>query len=429
MRRACWWTWAAGLGLLAAASVGCSEQEGSPSNPCEPNPCQQPHQSICEASAESSFSCRCDPGYVAADDGACELEQCEPACPETQHCESQSCVDNVCDPPCWSGETCHFENRCQCGTEPSCAAPMVCTSGACETPDLYLPVNPITPELEIQDEVASDAHMGLMWARAQRGETEIDGRGEFEPEDFTHPQEAVALAAAYCDGLTLAGYEDWRLPTRLELHSLADHSHCGTDGGGPALNQEAFPTATLGTFRTPYWTSTPHFADYQYAVGFLLGEISYDGDIGGQIVFARCVRSTRERTAPSQAFEVRGGVVRDHRTGLEWERQPEPRDVLNWSYEPIILPAIEYCAELTLDGGGFRLPTVKELATIVDETRVQPVIDEEIFPGTEREFYVTSTPLGCSTHLGWYWAVAFGDGVAYPMDQSYTQTAYVRCVR
>ena len=25
--------------------------------------------------------------------------------------------------------------------------------------------------------------------------------------------------------------------------------------------------------------------------------------------------------------------------------------------------------------------------------------------------------------------VAFGDGVAYPMDQGYTQTAYVRCVR
>jgi hypothetical protein len=299
----------------------------------------------------------------------------------------------------------------------------------CGVPEPSLPINPVTPQLEIQAEVAVDQHMGLMWAREQRGEALVDGRGEFQPEDSSHPQEAVALAAAYCDGLELAGYDDWRLPTRLELHSLADHGHCGTDGGGPALDQEAFPTATLGTFRTPYWTSTRHFADNQYAVGFLLGEITYDGDIAGQIVFARCVRSTRERTPPAQPFDVRGGVVCDQRSGLEWERLPEVVDVLDWSASPIIQPAIDYCSTLMLDGGGFRLPTAKELATIVDETTVQPVIDAEIFPDTEREFYVTSTPLGCSTHLGWYWAVAFGDGVVYPMDQSYTETAFVRCVR
>ncbi|MBI5538322.1 MAG: DUF1566 domain-containing protein [Deltaproteobacteria bacterium] len=293
----------------------------------------------------------------------------------------------------------------------------------------YVVINPITPVLEIQAEVAVDQNTGLMWAREQRGEAQVDGRGEFQPADAAHPQAAVALAAAYCADLNLAGFDDWRLPTRLELHSLVDHSHCGTEGGGPALNQEAFPTAKVGTFRTPYWTSTHHFAENQYAVGFLLGEITYDGDIGGQIVFARCVRSIRTKTPPSTPFQVADGVVHDLRTGLHWEQQPAVIDVLDWNASPIIQPAIDYCASLKLDGGGFRLPTIKELATIVDETKVQPVIDETVFPGTQKEFYVTSTPLGCSKHLGWYWAVNMGDGVAYPMDQGYTQTAYARCVR
>ena len=139
--------------------------------------------------------------------------------------------------------------------------------------DQALPINGIVPELEIQDEVAIDHHMGLMWAREQRGDAEVDGRGEFQPEDSKQPQAAVALAAQYCDGMVLAGFDDWRLPTRLELFNLVDHERCNK-AEGPALNHEAFPTAELGTFRTPYWTSTPHFAEYQYAIGFLMGRKS-----------------------------------------------------------------------------------------------------------------------------------------------------------
>lgn len=294
--------------------------------------------------------------------------------------------------------------------------------------DRAIPINGITPLLDIQDEVAVDRHTGLMWAREQRGDEEVDGRGEFQPESHQHPQEAVSRAAQYCDQMSLAGFDDWRLPARLELFSLVDHARCNVHEG-PALNHEAFPTAELGTFRTPYWTSTPHFAEYQYAVGFLMGSITYDGDIAGQKVFARCVRSTRDVQMPVQSFEIDGGVVRDLRTGLEWEREPEVVDVLDWDLDPIVQPALDYCGSLDLDGGGWRLPTVKELPTIVDETTVQPVVDEDVFPGTQKAYYVTGTPLGCSEHLGWYWATSFGDGAVYPMDQSYTETAYVRCVR
>jgi hypothetical protein len=236
----------------------------------------------------------------------------------------------------------------------------------------------------------------------------------------------VAEATAYCEALELAGFDDWRMPTRLELHSIADHGTCR-----PAIDLTAFP-GTPGEFRSPFWTSTSHFQGanglYQFAVGFHIGEITYDGDVTSP-VGARCVRSTRALTPPATPFELAGGVVRDLRTGLEWERNPSTANMLDWGAEPVVARGIEHCANLNLAGRGWRLPTVKELNTIVAEGVVQPVIDEAIFPDTQRDWYMTGTPLGCSQHLGWYWAVSFGDGASYPMDGDYTSTAYARCVR
>jgi len=279
-------------------------------------------------------------------------------------------------------------------------------------------INPVRPTFEIQGEVAVDERMGLMWDRAFQDAT---------PDSWQDPQPAVAAATAYCEQLELAGFDDWRMPTRLELHSMVTHDRCR-----PAVDEEVFPD-TPGEFRSPFWSSTSHFQGaqglYQYAIGFHLGSITYDGDVTSP-VHARCVRSTREPPPPPEVpLQVAGGMVRDFRTGLEWERKPEAIDVLDWDVDPIIEQAADYCATLPVGGGGWRLPTVKELNTIVDEHTVQPVIDEAIFPDTERHWYLTSTPLGCSQHLGWYWAVSFGDGASYPPDPAYTDVAHVRCVR
>jgi hypothetical protein len=278
-------------------------------------------------------------------------------------------------------------------------------------------INPVTPTFEVQGEVALEPRTGLMWDRAFQDAT---------PERWQDPQPAVALAADYCAALDLAGYDDWRLPTRLELHSMVTHDHCR-----PAVDEEVFPD-TPGAFRSPFWTSTSHFQGaeglMQFAIGFHLGSVTYNGDVTSP-VHARCVRSTRTAQPPATAFEIHGDIARDLRTGLEWQRRASSENVLDWDQDPIITRAAEICGTLQLDGIGWRLPTVKELNTIVDEDTVQPVIDEEVFPDTQRHWYLTSTPLGCSEHLGWYWAVSFGDGASYPPDPAYTDTAYVRCVR
>jgi hypothetical protein len=59
----------------------------------------------------------------------------------------------------------------------------------------------------------------------------------------------------YAEGLTTAGYTDWRVPTVKELQSLVDISLATattTANAKAALNRTLFPTATA----TAYWSST-----------------------------------------------------------------------------------------------------------------------------------------------------------------------------
>ncbi len=63
-------------------------------------------------------------------------------------------------------------------------------------------------------------------------------------------------------------------------------------------------------------------------------------------------------SADANGFVDRGGgVLFDTRTGLEWTQRDNGRDI-GWD------DAGRYCADLSLGGGGWRLPSIKELAAI-----------------------------------------------------------------
>jgi hypothetical protein len=98
---------------------------------------------------------------------------------------------------------------------------------------------------------------------------------------------------------------------------------------------------------------------------------------------------------------------------LEWQADVPEK---NFTLEE----AKEYAASL---GAGWRLPTIKELLTLVDYEKLNPACS--VFPDCPSEWYWSSSAYSGSTTYAW--RVCFNDGTTYNYDVSYTSR--VRCVR
>lgn len=72
-----------------------------------------------------------------------------------------------------------------------------------------------------------------------------------------------------------------------------------------------------------------------------------------------------------------------------------------------------HCAGLDLGGAGWRLPTIQELQTIVDETQNGAALDGTAFPSQPDGDYWASTPCDVGTFA---WKVDFHDGSINPYD-------------
>jgi hypothetical protein len=244
-----------------------------------------------------------------------------------------------------------------------------------------------------EEEVVHDLVTGLDWQRT-----------------LATASFSSSAAAVHCDALDYAGYTDWRLPTRLELVSLLDLSR--TD---PALSLSAFPSGPSEW----YWSSTPDSADptRTWYVYFYFGYP--DVDDGANENRARCVRSEASLSRASKHYDVQAQWVRDLNTGLLWQRQ-----ISEQSFDAT--SAAEYCAALAIgQESGFRLPTMKELETLVDERRFRPAIDVESFPDAPSEHFWSSSAWSGTTNLAWY--VRFDTGSA--LYDLASEPMRVRCVR
>lgn len=263
------------------------------------------------------------------------------------------------------------------------------------------------------NEVVVDTVTGLMWQRA------------VDPRSF-----AWRSAVDYCDKLTLAGHDDWRLPSRIELVSIIDVTRAE-----PAINPLAFPHTPSDWF----WSSSTESVNPDGAawhVYFFFG--TPKSDPTNTPYRARCVRTGEPREATGAGVAAAGGtgavvpfglapppydvqkdVVRDRGTGLTWQRAVPGKAI---SFEG----ARRYCAGLRLDKTkGWRVPTMGELLTLVDERTTGPMIDAQAFPATPNKSFWTSSFSAGSKEMAWHVYFEYGNANYGLLNEPYL----VRCVR
>ena len=123
--------------------------------------------------------------------------------------------------------------------------------------------------------------------------------------------------------------------------------------------------------------------------------------------------------APYGRYTIGTDTVVDLETQLTWQRVP-PASTYTAS------GASAYCQSLSLGGvsSGWRLPSVRELQTLTDETLFEPAIDSTAFPPAGGTAFWTSTPWNETPTNIFY--VDFYDGSSNWASPSTDN--YVRCV-
>jgi hypothetical protein len=241
-------------------------------------------------------------------------------------------------------------------------------------------------------------------------------------------------AGKTCEGLDLGGTRGWRLPSRIELASIVDLTH-----GQPAIDSRAFP----GTPSDWFWTSSVNPVNPNgaaWSVNFSFG--SPKSDPTNSVFWTRCVRTAEtERSAKSQArpkatpvarpavrpemtssvpaYDLQDDTVLDRGTGLTWQRAA-PDQTFTFTQ------ARQYCATLRVgQQGEWRVPSLGELLTLVDERATNPTIDANAFPRTPSESFWTSSPFVHTPGTAWYVYFGYGNALYGVVKGPY----HVRCVR
>lgn len=136
-------------------------------------------------------------------------------------------------------------------------------------------------------------------------------------------------------------------------------------------------------------------------------------------IFLSLILTAVAIATPGPYLDNKTGSVLDTSSELIW--QQGYASAKNWE------AALDYCAYLSLDDVYYewRLPTIKELQSLVKTERNNPAIDTIVFPGTPSGKFWSSSTFTSGITEAWY--VDFTMGHASTVVK--TNTNYVRCVR
>jgi hypothetical protein len=138
-----------------------------------------------------------------------------------------------------------------------------------------------TPE-DRSDDTVTDNCTGLMW---QRDTADVNADGQSTNQDVIH-QWCDALA--YCENLSFAGHDDWRLPNVRELQSIVDYGLVGGTSIDPVFG-------ALSVSDSGYWSSVTGVNIYRSSVAwfidFGIGLVSFNDKVAtGRKYVIRAVR-------------------------------------------------------------------------------------------------------------------------------------------
>ncbi|WP_437973854.1 DUF1566 domain-containing protein [Sorangium sp. So ce295] len=254
-------------------------------------------------------------------------------------------------------------------------------------------------QYRVDEEVTHDEITGLDWQR------------QLAPVSLTDEH-----AAEYCAELILGGHCDWRLPTRVEGVSLLDLQR-----KPPSFDPGAFPDIDG---ELVLWSGNPERL-------FRLGS---DGSLrvrsptiaGPDRV--RCVRGGGVPDSDGSRYELTPDLARDLGTGLTWTRATSKQTYAD---------AASMCAGLQLDEGGFRVPSLKELHTLIFDSKPNgPWIDQSAFPSfpaavSGHILFWTSSLEATDPNSAWMLDFATGTAEATAATANFTleSTLHVLCVR
>ena len=224
----------------------------------------------------------------------------------------------------------------------------------------------------------TDQVTGLMWAQT----IDLNQDGEINVKDkLTYDQ-----AAKFARQSTLAGFDDWRVPTIKELYSLIlfdGQDPSGMDNQPGELSVVPFIDNRVFGFNSgdmqagerlidaQYLTSTKYVSttmnnaqETVFGVNFIDGRIKGYGlgnPSGEKTFYVLLVRG--ENYGDNNFVDNGDRTITDTATGLTWQ-QTDSIKTMDWP------SALNYCESLTFAGhSDWRLPNVKELQSIVDYSR------------------------------------------------------------
>ena len=292
-------------------------------NPCEGNPCLGIANSTenCIVTTTNDYECGCNEGYFWNENG----------------CKKQVSIGNICtgQNKCYGTTTGNNEIACPAegedfyGQDAQYAA-----LGKC-TPQSF------TVQTISGDNIVVDNNTGLMWQQSPEEETYTWGN-----------------AVIYCNDLTYAGYDDWRLPSPMDFWTIVDNSE-----SVPKVDTTYFPNMPLDSYHL--WTNKEWPEDTSQSWAFFSSDSAGMGrSVKTDSYSVVCVRGNELPKAVLSTQTISEEVVvKDAATGLMWQK--------SYVEDKVWQDALSYCENIEYAGfSDWRLPNIKELESLVDFEKV-----------------------------------------------------------